>query len=109
MISWSKQLFDNIVINLNTDGTGEEIVPSSLEFSFQAPNEYIMNCESNLITDVLTWSRDGDILTVQNSVLGFKANISGNSFSVTRNADQLVQILFGPTNKDNETMLYTKD
>ena len=44
MISWSKQLFDNIVINLNTDGTGEEIVPSSLEFSFQAPNEYIMNC-----------------------------------------------------------------
>ena len=100
--------FDNNTITLNANRTGESIVPAALEFSFTGPNEYIMSCSSSLTKDPLTWSVEGDVLTVQGSVSAYKATIDGNTFTLTKNADQLVQALFGPDFKDNETIVYTK-
>lgn len=100
--------FDDITMILNADGTGETIASTQLDFTFSGPNEYTMNCSSDAVTDAITWELEGDILTIQGSVQGYSVTIEGNTFSYSRNADQLVQVLFDPSFKDNETVVYTK-
>lgn len=101
--------FDNITLNLNADGTGETIASTQLEFSFLGgPYEYIMTCNSDAVIDPITWNLDGDNLTIQGSVLNRRGAIVDDTFSYTRNADQLVQLLFDSSFKDNETIIYTK-